>query len=477
MNRAAPIDTTPPPLLARLARASLVLCALACCLVLAGAPRALAASSQEVAAAQQHAVSYLRSQQLPNGSFGEDFGGEWALSALASAGVAPVTVRQGEAGTDARSYYRKVIADTETWPGTSAVGAFETAALAAFASGIDPARVSPTQNLIAQVIGRRDAADPGYYGEPSNFNDTVFALLALADTPTDKGHQRVPRVLLEEPAAAVRANQHTDGGWTFASASGTELSEPAEVEATGAAMAALCGAGVPSSDPAIVHAREFLVRELNSEPAGTGAFSAFYGANTDTDAWAVEGLNACNISAQSAEFTTSKGKTPIDFLLSQQLSSGAFRYEAEGTEENFYSTQDALRAISGAGFTVHPVKPPKGAWQWVGEKAFTPGRPALLSLIVGAPGHPLESCSLTLTPSAIKSTLAAVLEAARSDAQPSGCVTSFTPASGSGAIKSVNGISASGSTKWMLSSDRSSARPAKRSTTVEIGETLDLQLG
>ena len=136
-------------------------------LALALPTSASAATTHEISAATNGAVSYVKSTQKSDGSFGE-FGEEWALSALASAGVAAANVKQGEGATDARTYYRNLIGDTATWPEGSErpVGDFETAALAAYAAGIDPARVSPTQNLIAQIVAHYQPTSPGNYGEP-----------------------------------------------------------------------------------------------------------------------------------------------------------------------------------------------------------------------------------------------------------------------------------------------------------------------
>ena len=62
------------------------------------------------------------------------------------------------------------------------------ATLISYAAGIDPARVSKRQNLIAKVASYYQPSTPGYYG--STFNATVFGLLALADAKTTGGVQR-----------------------------------------------------------------------------------------------------------------------------------------------------------------------------------------------------------------------------------------------------------------------------------------------
>lgn len=438
------------------------------CPALAGAT----AGQEQISRSEQAATAYLRSQQAPNGSF-DGFGSEWVLSALAAAGVAPAEVAAGPSDTDARTYYRDLIGDPGTWPGGGepAVTDFETAALAAYAAGIDPARVSAQQNLIAQVIARYDASTPGYYGEHGLLNGTVFGLLALADTPTPKGDERVPAALLAPSIAALRANQHTDGGWSYLTSAGSSeaLESPSEAEFTGAAMAALCGAGVPASDPAITKAKRFLAADLAAEASGTGAFATEFGPNTDSDAWAVEGLNACGLSPQSSELTTSRGKTPLDFLISQQLAGGGFSYEPGEAEPNLYSSQDALRSLAGAGFTAPPPRTRHHVARWVAASAFEPGAPAELALIVDGPSG-VKPCAVRFTPGASITTLGTILEAAKTSASPSGCVTSYAPEAGKGIVTALDGEAASGG--WKLTVDGGKQITAKTSTKLKVGATI-----
>ena len=55
-----------------------------------------------------------------------------------------------------------------TWPEGGVATDFERGALLAYAAGIDPARVSKRQNLIAKVASSYQPANPGYYGETFN---------------------------------------------------------------------------------------------------------------------------------------------------------------------------------------------------------------------------------------------------------------------------------------------------------------------
>lgn len=460
----------------RITRLGLIAALATACSLTSAAPALATASPAEIKHAVDGGLGYLKSQQASDGAF-EGFGGEWALTSLAAAGVAPAGVKSGAGATNARTYYRELVGDSATWPGSEApVTDFETATLIAYAAGIDPARVSPTQNLIAQILAYYRPSDPGTYGRAELFNGTAFALIALADARTREGAQRVPQVLLEKSIEAVRRNQHTDGGWSYSAAEGDTkaLEAPAEAEFTGVTIAALCGAGVPIGDPAIKSALKFLKAEQNAEPAGSGAFESEFGVNTDTTAWVVEGLNACGINPQGTEFTTSRGKTPLDFLISQQLPEGGFQYEAEEGEPNLYSSQDAVRALAGAGFTAAPAKA-KGQPLWVYEKKFTKSDTTELGLIVNTGSSPLQVCSVSVTPTSTKVTLANVLEAAETSATPAGCVSGFTPASGTGAITSIDGSPNPPQASWEVSIDGSAEAQATRKTPVGIGDTIYLR--
>ena len=349
---------------------------------------------------------------------------------------------------------------------------YERAALVAYAAGIDPARPSNRQNMLAQIAAQYQVASPGYFG--STFNGTVFAVLALTGAKSQAGAQRFPQSLLNLSVAAIKANQHTDGGWTWEKAAGSEtaLKRPSEPDLTGAAMAALCGAGVAPTDASVVKAKNYLVGLLESS---TGAFASEFGANTDSSSWAVQGLNACGINPQGTEFTTSAGKTPIDYLHSQQLSSGAFRYPASGTTANQYSSQDAIRALAGAGFTAAPPTPISGE-KWVAATSFATGASESdpLALVIEY-GTTLKVCSVSVAPKATTTTLAAVLETAKAGATPSGCVTGLQPTTGTGAITQVNGYPEPKVAGWTVSIDGAAATQAKRSTAIHVGDTIYLK--
>jgi hypothetical protein len=278
----------------------------------------------------------------------------------------------------------------------------------------------------------------------------------------------------------IEKNQHADGGWTWERAEGNEakLKAAAEPDMTGAAMAALCGAGVSPTSEAVKNGEAYLKSILI---ASTGGFEDEFGENTDSNAWAVQGLDACKIEPQGTEFTapTTK-KTPIDFLISEQLTSpsGAFKYQPAKTTANEYSSQDAVRALAGAGFTVSPPVPtgsPKPA-QWSAASGFGKTTKSPLMLIINNESEALKVCSVTVSSTATEAEtvpLEKVLLAAEGGSSPASCVTGH--AAESGAISQINGFPATPKALWDYSIDGGAEKQATLTTAIHLGDTIYLR--
>ncbi|MFF3826644.1 hypothetical protein ACFYXN_22635 [Streptomyces griseus] len=449
-------------------------------LALGTLPAFATSTPAQIATSKTNGVAYIKSLQAADGSYaGSGLSNEWAFSALAAAGTAVVDVAPGGDTTkNARTVYRNLLS-TAGWPSaTPVVTDYERGALNAYAAGIDPARVSASRNLVADIYAYWQTAEPGYFGPSANFNGTVFAALALRGAKTQAGTARIPQALTDSIVARLRANQHNDGGWTYQKVEGnpTGLASASDIDMTGAAMAALCVSGVPSTDTDVVQAKNFLKGKL---VASSGAFNSLYGVNTSSNGWGIAGLNACGINPQSADFTTVPGKTPVDFLIANQYNpAGGFKYKPADTVPSAYSSIDALRAVAGGGFTTAPPVPvAPGAPQWVAQPAFTAGTAAKLALTVDDGAGNLKVCSVAFTPTGTTTTLGDVLAAATSAATPSGCVTSVTPASGTGTITAVNGKANSGSNTWKVSVDGSAFAGALREKTINVGDTIALRWG
>ncbi len=426
------------------------------------------ATPTEITTAKTKGVEYLKGLQKTNGEIA-GFGGDWALTAFAAAGVAPADVKKTG---DARGWYEGLVG-SPTWPGGEPLATdFERGALLAYAAGIDPARVSKRQNLIAKVASYYQPESPGYYG--STFNATVFGLLALADVETPGGAVRVPSVVLEQadgrgqgqPAHRRRLDLGKSRGQRRSAEKSLRTRHDRRRDG-----GALHRRRAPTPTAPIVNARKYLASKLNKT---TGAIESAFGVNTDTIAWAVQGLKACGIDPQEGEFEATK--TPLDFLISQQVKGGGFRYGTTGTTAEQYASQDAVRALGSGGFTAAPPKPSKGEqWNAVTEFATGAAETTSLALVVDNGSSPLKICSVTLAPEATTTTLAKVLTTAVGGTTPASCVTSFLPGSGEGAITQVNGFPASPAEKWNVTIDGGTKAQAKRSTVIHVGDTIYLQ--
>ncbi|MFJ3493628.1 hypothetical protein ACIPPJ_08500 [Streptomyces sp. NPDC086091] len=443
-------------------------------------PAAATSTPAQIATSKTNGVTYLKSLQAADGSYaGSGLSNEWAFSAFAAAGTAAVDVTPGgDATKNARTVYRTLLSSA-SWPSASPVVTdYERATLNAYAAGIDPARVSASRNLIADIYGYWQTAEAGYFGPSANFNGTVFAALALNGAKTQAGQVRVPQALRDKVVTRLRANQHNDGGWNYGKAEGnpSQLAAASDIDMTGAAMAALCVSGVPNTDTDIVQAKAFLKSKLVNN---SGAFNAMFGVNTDSNGWAVSGLNACGINPQTGDFLTTLGKTPVDFLIAQQFNpGGGFKYLPSDTGPSAYASIDGLRAVAGGGFTSAPPAPvTPGAPQWVAQGTFASGTATRLALTVDDGAGGLKVCAVALTPTGTTTTLGAVLDAAVGAATPSGCVTTVTPSSGTGTITSLNGKANSGSTTWKASVDGAAFGTATRQQVVNVGDTIALRWG
>jgi hypothetical protein len=442
------------------------------CGLLLPATASATSSKAEIEASVGKGVTYLEGLQETSGGFLSD----WDIDSLAAAHVAAANVKKAGAETDARTWYRKLVGNETAvkWPKEALVTEYERAALVAYAAGIDPARVSKTQNLIAGIASYYQPESPGYYGPPGNFNGTVFAVLALADAKTTAGVQRVPNVLFKKSIEAIEKNQHTDGGWAWEKAEGNEakLKAAAEPDMTGAAMAALCNAHVESSNAVVKKGESYLKSLLT---ASNGAFSSEFGANTDSNAWAVQGLDACGIEPQGTEFTAAgTKKTPIDFLISQQLTGGAFRYLTTGSTANEYASQDAVRALAGAGFTVTPPVPTGGLEQWFAASGFsTEAVKSPVTLIINNESTALKVCSVTFAPKETTTTLEKVLVAAEAESAPAACVSGH--AAEGGAISQINGYPAPAKALWDYSIDGGAEKQATLTSEIHLGDTIYLR--
>jgi hypothetical protein len=265
-------------------------------------------------AATGKAIDFIRGTQQADGGFGGFGPGQtWdAIYALRAGGYDP---RFASASGKTTLDYLRANAATQTKPAAAAK-----AALAAKALGVDPKSVSGT-NLIANVTAGLNATTGKYADD--DFSQAV-AILGLACTGNP-----VPGLAVE----ALKKSQLPDGGWGFGGAS--------DADTTAIALQALAASGAGASDASVVKAIAAL-KKMQGSDGGWGFDPA--ASNASSTAYVVQALVAAGEQPESAAYTKS-GKTPVSFLLSQQLPDGSF-----AGFDPVYAAIQAIPALAGRTF-------------------------------------------------------------------------------------------------------------------------------
>ncbi len=399
---------------------------------------AQAATDSAIADAVSDGAGWVESRQDPaSGSFNPGFSSfDPTPTALAPAGRNAADVARG-AGPSLQDAIFAALSDPGDANHPSDAGSFGNAILSGYAAGIDPARVSASQNLAADLGSTYTG---GYFGDPNVFGNVAVGAIALSRVGA-------PRFLLDRTVAVIRDNQHDDGGWSFGQSTTPDTQDdPSDVDLTGVNLAALCESGVRTSEPVVQGALAFLKSRVVPASGAIVSPGPFGSENASSTGWAVSGLNACGIDPQGAGFNA--GKTPIDYLLGLQDNSGgaddgSFLYSeppppfAPGPD--LPSSRDALRALAGAGFTAEPparedpADPRKRAVPAVADGVSVP-----IALAVDDGAGAVTFCRVTV-PSG--SSLAALLATANGASTPGGCATGAEFSAGQ--LSRLNGQSGS----------------------------------
>ncbi|MFA4928619.1 MAG: prenyltransferase/squalene oxidase repeat-containing protein [Patulibacter sp.] len=444
---------------------------------------ASAATDQQVTDARAKASTWLQQRQLPTGSLGASRGldAAWALIGLAGNGTHAADLRSvgDPLPASAQDYYADLWSglDDSAWSSTGTPQATDYArtTLIATAAGIDPTRIAPHQNLVAK-LGRfwRD----GYLqSRTALLNQTIFGLIALQRV------EAVPPALIEQMARNVEAAQHVNGAYSFVTAETpptvpggpSPLDTPSnDLDFTGAALAALCGAGRTVADASVADAVAF----LQTKRLPNGAFGSSIG-NVDSNAWVLQGLGTCGIRRGTQAWADGGFESAVDWLIATQRSDGAWALYPEMSANqpaDAYATQDALRAlIARPGFAVDPpARATPGDPVWRPVPAVAAGTAISVALVVdsGIAGE-RELCEV---PTVAGATLRELLEAARTSAAPADCVAE--PRWASGALTVVNGRRTDTPTGgWRWSVDGGTTEVAADETrTVSAGDVISLRL-
>jgi uncharacterized repeat protein (TIGR01451 family) len=282
--------------------------------------------------AVQSAATWLRSQQLADGSY-SGFGGSTGATldtvlAAAAINTDPISWTSSS-GVSLIDYLR-------THTSTMSFAAKNASAAGKLALGVAAANLDPHNfaglNLVISITNYYSPTS-GLYGSGSNW-DQAFSILGLA-----AAGEPIPSAATQ----ALAFNAEANGGWAYS----TGLT--ADTDSTGLVIQALVAGGQPVTSTPIISALAF----LKSHQASDGGFISdpTYGpqSNTNSTAFAIQGIIAAGGDPLSPAWTIS-GSNPISFMLSLQGPDGSLYYTAVVSESRQLATQQGIPGLAGRPF-------------------------------------------------------------------------------------------------------------------------------
>jgi len=299
------------------------------------------------------AVQWLKTQQHPDGGFGdrESTASMTAevLLGLVAAGQDPHAWRQG-----ANTPLTYLAAQAKS--ATATAGGAAKLILAVAAAGENP-RGFGGVDLVAAVEGMYDPASGRIGGEQDTLLSHAVALMAL---------KAVGRPIPAEAVAWLKQAQLDEGSWSW---NGDKTPGAGDTNSTALVVQALIAAGVPADDPAIRKALEYLRGQQNPDGGFPYVKPSPYGTETDANSTAVviQALVAAGEDPAGADWTRD-GHTPLSALQGLQTDEGAFVWKAEVPGPNLLATAQALPALALKPLPLAPTALPiTGAaapWAW-----------------------------------------------------------------------------------------------------------------
>jgi hypothetical protein len=293
-------------------------------LLVASAGAALADTSTAAAQAAEKAVTWMHSQQQPDGSFNGFGPGSTADAVLAivAAGQDPATFSQG-ANTPVTflQSHAKDIAKTAGGAGKLLVTANSLGMDGKSFGGVD---------LVQAIQASYGISATGQYG-----GDTIgdaFAILGLhaAGQPV--------------PAEAIQRlkSLQTEGGWSF---SGDTSPKSEDTNTTAVVLQALKAEGVDNTDPLVIKmAVTYLVSQQNKDGGWPYQQGGSFGSDSDVNS------TAYVVQAMQSLQNLTMVQAGQNFILSLQNKSGAFGFQKSQSDDNAGATYQAVPALLGATF-------------------------------------------------------------------------------------------------------------------------------
>ncbi len=196
-------------------------------------------------------------------------------------------------------------------------------------AGADP-RSFGGKDLVSALLKRR-AANGSYVGWPGT---TSFSVIALRAAEAEGG--------LDGTISWLAKVQNEDGGW------GDVPGQPSNPDVTGSAMQAL--PNTKAAQDGLAYLRK------HQRPNGGFALGGSGGVNSQSTAWAVQGMIA--VGADPATINAG-GSSALDYLAARQADDGHYRYSESSDQTPVWVTGQVLVAVAGDSLPI--AAPPRQA--------------------------------------------------------------------------------------------------------------------
>jgi hypothetical protein len=303
-------------------------------LIVTSAGAALADMSTTAGQAAERAVSWMHSQQQPDGSFGGFGPGSTtdAVLAIVAAGQDPATFSKG-ANTPVTflKSHAQDIAKTAGGAGKLLI--------AANALGIDGKSFGGV-DLVQAIQATYGISATGQYG--GDAIGDAFAILGL-----HAAGQPVPAEAIQR----LKSLQTTNGGWSF---SGDTTPKSEDTNTTAVVLQALKAEGVDKTDPNVIKmAVTYLAAQQNKDGGWPYQQGGSFGSDSDVNS------TAYVVQAMQSLQNLTLVQAGQNFILSLQNKSGAFGFQKSQADDNAGATYQAVPALLGATFIdTRPAAPP-----------------------------------------------------------------------------------------------------------------------
>lgn len=250
------------------------------------------------------AVNFLIVHQNNDGSIGSSvLYSDWASLALAAYG-------DNETKNKLKNYLASIEPDAEF---NSSITNSERRAMALMALGINPYNGTKTDYIMPIV----SAFDGSQIGDPSIFNDDIFALFPLL-----KAGYSGSDPIIDTAIKFIISKQNADGSWESVDLTAATIQALVLAQKTGNLSSEL-GNSISRS---LLAAKNF----LRGSQGANGGFN-----NSFSTSWAIQAIVALGEPVFSWE---NSGKNPIDFLASYQKNDGGFEDTSTAVDTRIWST-------------------------------------------------------------------------------------------------------------------------------------------